>query len=805
MLLNVDWLREMVPFEGSLEDLARSLTMLGLEVEEQIEPYSSLEGLVVGFIQALEPHQNADKLSVCQVAIGLESPVTIVCGAPNVRQGQYVAVAPVGTSLPDGLQVKKTKIRGIVSEGMICSEKELHLSDDHSGIMILDEDHLPGTSLLKALHLDKHVFDIGITPNRGDCLSVLGIAREVAAYFQLPLQLPEIEIDASDISTSADLDIVIEDSHDCPMYQARIIREVTVSSSPAWMRYRLMASGIRPINAVVDITNYVLLECGHPLHAFDANLVQGGILRVARAPMSLQITTLDSERRSLTSEDILIWDKDRPIAIAGIMGGENSEINELSRDAILECAVFNAARVRKTARRLGLSTEASYRFERGIDQCQADFAVDRAASLIQRYAQGQVLSGRIKNEPKQWTRFTVPFRPSKARSLLAIEIDDQRCADTLNRLGCQIENANHESWTITCPSYRFDLHREVDLVEEIARFYGFENIPTHIPKAAKYFALGQEEITDTGYKPGYDVLKKIRDWGQGVGLQEVINYSFVGRSELDRFGIAGDRWISVSNPLSADQDTMRPFLAPGLLQNLQLNLDKNNNEVRLFEIASVFSKDTQADTLTREVETLGIILYGHRYTDQWPFTRERVDYLDIKGLVEHFFMHTLLIQAEYTEIDQHPYLNPGVAINLQGTHVGLIGRLRGELAEAYHARYPVWITEIDLQTVCRFYKLSTLKYRSWPKFPPVHRDMTLIAGTDIQFADIVTTITQSSIRNLEDISLQDIYVPEHSPERHFTLRMTYRHAQKTLTDKEVDRVHSKLGQVLSQSLPIRFP
>lgn len=805
MLLNVSWLKDLVPYEGSLDELANRLTMLGLEVEEHLQPYSYLNSVVAGFVQTCRPHPEADRLSVCQVDIGQGDPISVVCGAPNVRQGQFVAVAPIGASLPDGISVKKNKIRGVVSEGMICSEKELRLSEDHDGIMVLDGDHIPGLSLSKALEIDYDVFDVGITPNRGDCLSVLGLAREVAAFYNLPLKLPEIRFQETEKTGNDDLEIFIEDADDCPMYQARIIEDITVAKSPDWLRYRLLASGIRPINNIVDITNYVLQETGHPLHAFDGDLIRGKTIKVALASSGTRLKTLDGEKRSLTSEDLLIWDGQGPIAIAGVMGGQDSEINEQSRQVVLECAVFNPSRVRKTARRLGMSTEASYRFERGVDQYSADWPIDRAADLIQRYARGRVLNGRIKQEPKPLTWFKIPFRSAKARSLLALEVKDKSCAETLKRLGCRIENSQDQAWNITPPSYRFDLQREVDLIEEIARFHSFENIPTHIPKIAKSFESKDEAVEYLFDKPSYEFVRDVRYWALGVGLQEVVNFSFVGRSELERFGVSGREWVTIQNPLSADQDTLRPFLAPGLLQNLRLNIDQNNNNLRLFETACVFSKADEVDTLTREKSKLGILLHGKRHPEQWPWSRETIDYLDIKGLVEHFLSHHLIKNAEYSQRADHPYLDPAVDIHFQEDHVGEIGQLSAHLGKWYHARSSVWIAEIDLLTIYQIYQNALLEYKPWPKYPPVHRDMTLIAGSEIEYKDIISTINSSNIGYLEDIALQDLYVPEESTERHFTFRITYRHPQKTMTDKEVDKVHTKLGNILSRSLPIRFP
>ena len=806
MLVSLNWLKELTPYDGPSDQLAHTLTMRGLEVEEQFKPFARLQDLVTGRVVDCQPHPNADKLSLCQVDVGQEASLQIVCGAPNVQAGQCVAVAPVGVTLPDGMKIKRTKIRKVLSEGMICSEKELQLGEDHSGIMVLEHAFPPGTGLLKALNLDDLIFDIGITPNRADCLSILGVAREVAAAFSLPLTPPDPELTESEPATASQVTIAIDDPDLCPLYQARIIQGVDIGPSPAWMRYRLLSMGVRPINSIVDVTNYVLLELGHPLHAFDADLLEGKTVRVARARDHQRLVTLDEQERILSRDDLLIWDGTRPVALAGVMGGQNSEISSGSDHVLLECAVFHPGTVRKTARRLNLSSEASYRFERGVDQGGADLATDRAASLIQRLTGGRVLSGIARNEPRPLaTDVPIVFRPERARQLLALDVDSSFCARSLKSLGCSLANSGPEQLTVTPPSYRLDLEREVDLIEEIGRVYGLENVPETLPRIAKPLHRPEPVPVFGPQQPSYEFMKQIKIWAQGLGFLEAVNYSFVGAAELEKLGLHTSGVIPVQNPLSADQDSLRPALAPGLLQSLESNLNQGHQDLRLFEVARTFEHHPESETTALERTALGLVLHGRRHPETWPWEDQPVDYHDIKGVIEHLLTTLGLDAPRWVLLEEHPFLFPAVAIELSGEVCGHTGQLKTEQARDYRARTPVWMAELHLDTLYALSCQGSIAYRPWPKFPPVHRDMTLIGTGEVAFESIIGVIDAAAVPVLESCTLADIYQPEGSAERSLTLRMTYRHPSKTLTDREVDKQHSRLGQLLIDALPLRFP
>ena len=494
MLLSVNWLREFVPYEGDIDVLAEKLTMLGLEVDQIYNPFEQLMGLVVGHVLECEKHPEADKLHLCQVDVG-EEVLPIVCGAPNIAKGQKVCVAKVGTILPGDFKIKKSKIRGQVSLGMICSERELELSENHDGIMVLDESLEPGANFVEALGLEQNIIEIDLTPNRADCLSIYGIAREVALAFDLPLKKLECTLNEDGPEKSEDLVAVeIDDAESCPLFQIRVIKGVEVKQSPDWLRYRLLAVGLRPINNIVDATNYVLMELGQPQHAYDLNLLEGGKIRVAHAENGMKTTTLDGQERELLATDLCIWDGKKVVGLAGVMGGANTEMNDASRDVALECAIFHPGTIRKTARRLALHSDASHRFERGVDQLASPWVVDRTAALIKEIAGGTICIGRSAKEPKPYAERSMTFRTARAEMLLGIELGDEFCEKTLTALGCTVSEKKDGIWTVIAPSHRLDLEREVDLIEEVGRVYGLDRIPAVLPVVPKGEATGDEKL-----------------------------------------------------------------------------------------------------------------------------------------------------------------------------------------------------------------------------------------------------------------------------------------------------------------------
>ena len=804
MLLSLRWLREFVPYEGTAAALGDSLTMVGLELDGLSQPYEALRPIVVGYVAECGPHPEADKLSVCRVDVGDEV-LDIVCGASNVAQGQKVAVVKVGSTLPGGLTIKKAKLRGQPSNGMICSERELGISEEHDGIMVLPQDAKVGSLLLDALELDDEILDISVTPNRGDCLSVLGLAREVAAITGLPLTMPRFEMREAGPDATNALPIEILQPELCPLYHGRIIENAATRQSPDWMRYRLLSIGVRAISNLVDVTNYILMELGQPLHAFDMDCIRGGRIIVCAADEGEKFTTLDGQQRVLTGADITIRDTEGVIALGGVMGGLNSEITEKSSRVFLESAIFNPPSIRRTGRRLGLHSEAGFRFERGVDQQGATFALDRAAALMAELSGGTVRPGIMKAEPLPWKSPSIRLRKSRAEGLLGISLEDTFCSDTLDKLGCKARPTQESSgpnpvWDVIPPSYRRDLTREADLIEELVRIYGVDRVPPALPSITQNLeGVGNAETR-------HSFISRVKHWGRGAGLHESITYSFVSHRDLDHLGIAEKGRISIMNPLSDDLDVLRPHLAPGLLNSLRNNLSQGAASIRLFEIASAFTEDTVSETTAREVPHLGIILCGTRYDRGWPLPAGDLDYLDLKGEIEHLLSSFALTGAVFETAhgeNAMPWLSPCVSITVQGRCIGFAGKVKPELADPYHAKKPVWTAEIDLDALFALHAARDIRFKPLPVFPPVRRDITFIAAPTITAGRISDAITALKVPLLSSVRLIDCFEPQGKDERNLTFRLTFRHADRTLKDSEADKQRDNIVAGVQKTLEVR--
>ncbi|MDR2801543.1 MAG: phenylalanine--tRNA ligase subunit beta [Desulfovibrio sp.] len=808
MLISLNWLREFVPYAGSAEELGARLTMLGLELEEIRRPFAALKDLVVGHVLTRDRHPDSDHLSLCRVDAGKEV-LDIVCGAPNVAAGQYVVVAPVGAVLPGGLSIKKSRLRGRVSNGMLCSERELGLSDAHDGIMVLqellppDEPFEPGQAALDALKLDAEVLDIGITPNRGDCLSIFGLARETALAFDLPLTLPPLDYSGVDCSGKAldSLKLTVQSAEICPLYKLRCIENVRAARSPARLRWRLQAVGQRAISNLVDVTNYIMLELGQPLHSFDLHKVKGGEVRVYPAADGETIITLDGQERILTRHDLTIRDAERAIGLAGVMGGANSDIDGNSSAVMLEGAVFSLSHIRRTSKRLNLLSEAAYRFERGVDQGMTGYALEKAALMIARLGRGLMSAKALTCEPAPWQSPVVSLRRCRAEKLIGVPLQAEFCENSLKKLGCLVQKdtgPGEQSWLVTPPSYRRDLEREADLVEELARIYGFDNLPETVPPVARPLELaGRPE-------PEHRFFNRIKSWAAGLGLNEVINYSFVGHRELDLLGLPREERISILNPLAPEMNVLRPVLAPGLLNALKHNLAQGNTGLRLFEIAARFLADAKSETTANETVFLGLILHGERYSSAWPHLAEDVNYLDIKGLTEQLAAKLHLPAPRFSPPKEElPWLSPCVEIVINGVSAGHIGRVKTDIAVAYHARRPVWTAELDLGKLYILQQAARISFKALPVFPPVRRDITVIAPLGLQAETILRVITKNSPSNLENALMVDLFKPENKAEQNLTFRLTYRDAGRTLQDHEADEYRDKTAAALVRELPVR--
>ena len=617
MNVTLNWLKAYIDFEFSPSELADRLTMLGIEVESIKHLGAELGGVVVGSVISIRPHPNADKLVLCQVDTGGTDTLQIVCGAPNAREGMLAPVATIGATLPIGLTIKRAKLRGETSEGMLCSEKELGFSDDAAGLMELPTDIPVGTPLSEALGLDDVVFELEITPNRPDCLSLIGVAREIRAETGNPLKLPTVDLRESNISVRDLTSVTIDAPYLCPRYAARVIQGVKVGESPAWLQQRLASVGIGVINNIVDITNFVLMEYGQPLHAFDYHKLTENRIVVRRAMKGEHLTTLDEAERELTSDMLVIADAERPVALAGIMGGYDSEITETTCDVLLESAYFNPSSVRATAKALGISTEASYRFERGADPGAVLAALDRAAQLIAELAGGTVCEGVVDVYPGsppvtgkggQQPLTEVQLRPERVNFVLGTTLEPSEMVQILNRLGFDVD-ATGEVYHVTVPTFRVDVTREIDLIEEIARVHGYDNIPTTLPKG---------DIPVPAPNPKTEVRRRIKHFLLAAGMMEAVNYSFCDPNCFDKIRLKADdplrNTLQLRNPLSPEMSVLRTTLLPGLLENAQSNKNHQVSDIALFEISNVFipEEDVEGEMpRSKELERIAGILTGN--------------------------------------------------------------------------------------------------------------------------------------------------------------------------------------------------
>ncbi len=799
MLLSLKWLREFVPFEGTAEELGARLTLLGLEMEDLLHPYDGIKDIVIGKVLTCEPHPQSDHLHVCTVDAGTGEVLPIVCGAPNVAAGQTVPVALVGTTMPDGMKIKAAKLRGEASHGMICSERELGLSEEHSGILVLPDTLRAGEKFVDALDLDRDILEIGITPNRADCLSMLGFARETALAFNLPLTLPQVQIEESGADWTHDFAVEIPDPELCQAYRLRLLEGVRIAPSPASIRYRLHAVGVRAISNVVDVTNYILMELGQPLHAFDRDLIEGNKIIVSAAQEGERLVTLDGQERILRAgADLLIRDGVKPVALAGVMGGANTEINAESRNVLIECAIFRPGTIRRTARRLGLSSEASYRYERGVDQVGSVYALERAAALMASLSGGCVRTGVACCEPRPWQAPVINFRKPKAVSLLGIDLDDTFCRDTFTGMGCTVEGQG-EQLTVTAPSWRQDLSREADLIEELARVYGMDAIPEKLP-------FVHRSLDDFGHPEShYDFLLRVKRWGSAAGLNEAENYSFLSHKDLDLLGLPNQDRISILNPLSEEQAVLRTELTPGLLGTVRHNIAHGNTSLRLFEVANAFTLDKTSETTAKESPKLAIALYGPLRAGNWPDAERDADYSDLRGLVEHFITYLDLPMPVCRRDDgSHPYLSPCVVIEVAGESVGVMGRVRPAQADAFHAHKPLWTAELDLTILRKLHDAARVQFKPLAVYPASTRDITVMAPAMLSVNAINDCLAGGDIRFLESFTLVDLFEPEGKDERNLTFRLVFRHPERTLKDAEIDKEREKACALLTSSLGVRI-
>jgi len=794
MKVPLRWLAEWIDLPPQAE-LEERLTLAGLEIEDVLRTGPDLSAVVVGHVLERRQHPNADRLSVCVVDLGQSAPVTVVCGAPNVAAGQKVAVAVPGVTLPDGTKLKKSKIRGETSEGMICSSRELGLGDDHAGILVLDPGARVGAPLPEVLASGETILDVEITPNRGDWVSMLGMAREVRALFGGTLRMPPGAPAESARPAADDVRITIDDAQGCHRYVGRVVHGVQVGPSPAWLAARLEAAGMRAINVVVDVTNLVLLEYGQPLHAFDLGTLRGRQVRVRSAQEGEKIATLDGETRALASGDLVIADAERAIAIAGVMGGAETEVRATTRDVLIESAQFAPVRVRRTARRLGLRTEASYRFERGVDPEGLVRAADRAAHLLAELAGGEVSRGLAEargSEPERTTE--IALDPAHPGRLLGAKFSTEEIVALLSRVGVQARL--DASGTLRCavPTWRGDLAIAQDLIEEIARIHGYDAIEPTMPRAA---------LAPVARPAAVEIADRARDLLKHAGLVEVRQFPALFPPELEALRLPPDdvlrRTVRLANPIQGEGSILNPTLIPGLLRATRRNLARQVESVRIFEVGRVFLARGPGELPEEPLRASAVITRGER-ASLWEPPAPPAPFFEAKGVAESL-LDGLGRRAVFQAGSTASWLHPGASgeLRLGNTVVCRLGEIHPEVAAAFEIAVPCALLELDLSAVLAT-PAELAPYREVSPYPAVRRDLAVLLGADQPAGDVLDAIRKSAGNVLVSAAIFDRYEGKGIPAGKVSIafRLVFQRPDRTLLDSEVTKTTERVIDMLGQ-------
>ncbi len=800
MNVSIKWLKEYVDFELSPEGLAERLLMLGMEIESIKQLGEGLDRVVVGKINTVGRHPKADKLVLCNVDVGSGPDAQIVCGAPNAREGLVTPVALVGAQLPNGLTIQRAQIRGEESQGMLCSEQELAISDEASGLMELPDDTQIGAPLVEVLDLDDVVLELEITPNRPDCLSMIGVAREISVTTGNPLRRLEGDVsylhpdlvgaEMTDIHNLTGVTIEAPDL--CPRYAARVIRGIQIAPSPAWLQRRLEAIGIGTINNIVDITNYVLMEYGHPLHAFDYHRLAENRIVVRRAEPGETLKTIDAEERELTPDMLVIADAENPVALAGVMGGFDSEITDQTVDVLLESAYFHPPSIRKTSKALGMHTEASHRFERGADPEGIIPAINRAAQLIAEIAGGEICAGIIDVYPGKRKAINIKLRPERINFVLGTELAPDEMRDILTRLGFVVSDA----FEVTVPTFRPDVEQEVDLVEEIARVYGFDNIPTTLPRG---------DIPIPKADPKANLREDVKTYLLQCGMMEAMNYAFYPPDVFDRIRLASTdplrQAIPIVNPLSEDQSLMRTTLLPSLLANAQHNRNHQINDVQFFECSKVFIPNEMGE-YPNEPECVAGIIAGNLGAGVYGDPLRPADFFDIKGIVEGLLDRCGFSDYTITRTD-HLAFHPGcrAEIRIEDKTLCVFGEAHPEVLENYDLPHKAYLFELDFEQLVNVVE-TTKQFERIPIYPSVNRDLAIVLDVDTPASCPTQIIKSTGGELVSSLHLFDVYTGEQVPEgkKSLAFAIEYRSTTETLTDEIVDRVHEEILEQLEREL-----
>ncbi len=789
MNISLNWLKEYVDIDVSVDELAHQMTMLGLEIEAVHALGEEIQNVFVGQITAIEPHPDADKLVVCKNDIGGEEPLTIVCGAKNMKVGDRVPTAVIGATLPGGFKIGRRKMRGIESQGMMCSGRELGLNDDQSGLLILDADLPLGADIKPILGLDDVVLEIEVTPNRGDWASMIGVAREIAALYNKPLRIPEVLVQESATKAAQLSSVTIEAPDLCPRYMGRVLENVKVGPSPEWLCRRLVAAGQRPINNIVDITNFVLLETGHPLHAFDYNKLGENRVVVRRAAEGETMVTLDDEKRMLTPDMLVIADANRPQAVAGVMGGADSEVGESTTRVFLESAYFLPASIRKTSRQLGLISEASQHFQRGADPEMAVYAMERAAQLMQELAQATVAPGVLDEYPNPLEVREVQLRYARTNLLLGTTIAPEIQKSALEKLGFEILSSSETECTVRVPLRRHDVSMEADLIEEVARLYGYDNIAVSLPRARQ---------NEAEFAPEEKRLRALRHFLVGLGLTELYNWSFSSPEDVQRAQLPEDyhNMVALQNPLSEKHATMRSSLLPAVLNNVAYNLRHGVAEITAFEMGPVFLPG-KGEELPLQKQHLAVVMHGSRAGLHWSGQPEALDFYDLKGVCEALADHFGVVFE--LEVGDALLFQEGqrAVLRHENEAIGMLGKVCSSTLKNYDIEGDIFLLEMDIDTLVRTQKKAN-EFEPIPGFPPSLRDMAIVVDQSVAAGDLMQAALASGGKLLKSVGIFDIYTGEQVAvgKKSVALTLKFQSTEKTLTDKNTQKAFNSIYKQL---------
>lgn len=797
MQVSIKWLKDYIDFTETPEQLADKLTMAGIPVENVVDPGEGLEKVVTGRIEKLEPHQNSDHLQICTMNMGLAENIIIVTGAQNVAEGQVVPVAMVGAHLPNGMKISKGKLRGVASNGMLCSAQELKLDleklpeEQKTGIFILPSDTPVGIPAKDVLGLNDVVLEFELTANRADCFSVFGLVREIAAITGNKPHFPEIKVNEDDNTKLNDIfSVEIADPDLCSRFSTRMLKNVKIGPSPEWMQQRLEGAGIRSINNVVDVTNFVMIELGHPMHAYDYDKITGKKLIARRAIEGEELHTLDDTSRKAKGEMLVIADSEKAAGLAGIMGGFETEITDTTTTVVLESADFYGPCIRRTARACGLSSEASGRFERGVDSETTIKALDRAAQLLQEMGACTVCEGIVDVYPNPKQANYVTFTPEQINNHLGTNIAKDVMLNIITSVGFDVTKDENDEITVKVPSWRNDVTCMADISEEIARLHGFDKIKSTLPNGVSM--QGTQSAKQT-------FIDKVKASLSSQGLYETISFALTNEETFNKLNIPQDsplrKAVPIMNPLSDEYPLVRTTLLSSIFDNLARNLARKNDDVALFEVGSVFfPKALPVTELPDEVVKIAGAITGRRNAQGWNQTNDMVDFYDAKGIIEELFAN-LRVTRYTVEAGTHYAMHPGkTALFKKGRDViATVGEVHPAVLSAYGITKPVYIFELDATTVMK-YMAKDLKYKALPKYPATSRDLAMLVDVDVNAADIEKAMTKAAGQNLTQITLFDVYTGKQVEEgkKSLAFSLTFQSNDKTLTDAEIDPAIEKI-------------